>query len=169
MPSDDSHIPREYHSEYEDRPFQACTRCGESLADVADGYQIVKYWHNGETTYEYAICHACHEGLLREISNESRERLEKFHAEHFNARRGRERCAVCGCLDDEIPQQEFSRTAFVVGENLQTEILVCGQCTQRMQELMSEHTRGVWERFLAENFPTAPSGELPEPTILVKI
>lgn len=135
--------------------------------EVPDGYQIVKYWHNGETTCEFAICHLCHAGLLAEFSQESRRRLEEFHTEHFSAKRGSERCAICGCLEDEITETEFSRTAFIKGTRLDLEILVCGGCTRQMQELMSEETRRVWDRFLEENFPVAPADVLLEPSLLL--
>ena len=169
IPPDEIPIPRDYHSDYEERPFISCTRCGECLEAVAEGYQIVKFWHNDETTCEYALCHCCHAGLLSEFSAESRQKLEEFHAEHVNPTRGPGRCAVCGCLKEEIQNGEFSRTACVRGNTLELEILICGVCSQSMQEMMSTQTRGVWERFLQENFPLAPVDSLPEPTLLLKL
>src|SRR5688572_17890380 len=53
-------IPAEFHSEYEGRPFQSCTRCGEMLSEIAEGYQIFKLFRRGEAIYEYALCHPCH-------------------------------------------------------------------------------------------------------------
>jgi uncharacterized protein with PIN domain len=161
MPSD------VFDSEYEDRPFIACTRCGEELVSADRGYQVVKYWHHGEVTYEYALCHGCHQGLLNEFSKESRDKLEKHHQEHFDLTLGLGGCATCGQSGLEMDHQEYSVTALYAGAVRQQEILVCGACSREMQGLMSDKTRGVWEKFLGENFPTAPADVAPEPTVLV--
>src|SRR5688572_28977540 len=89
-------IPPEFHSEYEDRPFQSCTRCGEMLSAIAEGYQIFKLYRRGEPIYEYALCSPCHAGVVREFSAESRVRLEEFHRQRVSLNLGRWKCAVCG-------------------------------------------------------------------------
>src|SRR5436190_18617431 len=89
-------IPPELHSEYEERPFQTCSRCGEMLAEIPDGYQIFKLYRRGEAIYEYTLCHPCHTGLISEFSTESRQRLAEFHRQRISLNLGRHRCAVCG-------------------------------------------------------------------------
>ena len=44
-------IPEELHSEYEERPFRNCTRCGETLLDYEDGYNVAKIFKSSETIF----------------------------------------------------------------------------------------------------------------------
>ena len=64
-------IPFELYSEYEDRPFHTCTRCGETLMDFDEGYHVAKIVKNGEAIFEYALCFSCHSGMISEFSSES--------------------------------------------------------------------------------------------------
>jgi len=158
MPIRESDLPRELHSEYEERPFQSCTRCGESLADVPEGYQLFKLFRRGETIYEYALCHPCHAGLLADFSAESRQRLAEFHAQRVTLNLGLRRCAVCG--NDRTEDEEFSLTAACAGAGLRHALMVCGPCRREMQSLLSKPTREVWDRFVSENLAGAPSGTI---------
>ena len=158
MPDSVTDIPRELHSEYEERPFQTCTRCGELLCEIAEGYQLFKLYRRGEAIYEYALCHPCHAGLLREFSHESRQRLAEFHAQRMTLNLGRMRCAVCG--HDRAEDEEFSLTAACQGTGLVHALMVCGPCRRGMHDLLSKHTREVWERFVNDNLAGAPEGTL---------
>jgi hypothetical protein len=154
MPIRDSDIPPELYSEYEARPFRSCTRCGESLAEVPEGYQLFKLFQRGEVIYEYALCHPCHAGLLADFSDESRQRLEEFHAQRMTLNLGPHRCAVCG--HERTEDGEFSLTAACEGTRMRHSLMVCGPCRRDMQSLLSRETRGVWDRFVSENFAGAP-------------
>ncbi|MBP7951656.1 MAG: hypothetical protein KA004_18590 [Verrucomicrobiales bacterium] len=160
-------IPAAHDSEYEGRPFLTCTRCGEMLAEIPQGHQVVKYWHNREVVYEFAVCHPCHASVLGEFSEESLDRLRTFHAERFRLNLGRGACAVCCRSAAELPEDEFSLTGLFSGNTLQHETLICGACTREMEALMSEKTRGVWERFVEHHFPTAPADVLTTPGTLL--
>jgi len=158
MPDPPTDIPPEFHSEYEGRPFQSCTRCGEMLAEIAEGYQIFKLYRRGEPIYEYALCHPCHAGVVREFSAESRNRLEEFHRARVSLNLGRWRCAVCGNTREEDPAMEFSVTGACQGRRLVHDVMICGVCRHEMQALLSQHTREVWDRFVDENLPGVPAG-----------
>jgi hypothetical protein len=159
-------IPEIYHSEYEGRPFQACTRCGESLAALRQGYQIVKCWHNNDVIYEYVLCTPCHDGLVASFSEESRERLAEYHADRLQSGLAATACATCICPAEDITDGEYSLTGLFLGPKLQQEVLVCGDCTRTMQGLMSDHTRRVWDAFVEENFPSPPADVIvPEPIL----
>lgn len=151
-------IPAALHSEYEDRPFRHCTRCGESLADVPGGHQVFKRRQAGETTYEYALCHPCHDGLVRRFSVESRSRLEVFYREHVRLDAGLRACAVCGCGRD--ASADWSLTGLCEGEWLRHAMAVCGGCLEVMQGLISVETRRVWEEFVNDNLPGIPADRL---------
>ena len=156
MPDSPTDIPRELHSEYEERPFQSCTRCGEMLEEIADGYQLFKLYRRGEAIYEYALCHPCHGGVVQQFSVESKLRLAEFHHQRVSLNLGRCRCAVCGNARGEDGEEEFSLTAACRGRRLIHELMVCGRCRREMQSLLSSHTREVWDRFVSENFPGVP-------------
>lgn len=153
-----SDIPREFHSDYEGRPFQTCTRCGEMLAQIAEGYQIFKLFRQGEAIYEYVLCHPCHAGIVEQFSGESRERLEEFHRQRVSLHLGRWKCAVCGNARGEEGEREFSLTGACQGHRLIHELMLCGGCRHEMQGLLSRETRGVWDRFVDENLPGVPAG-----------
>lgn len=158
MPDSPTDIPRELHSEYEERPFQSCTRCGEMLEEIADGCQIFKLYRRGEAIYEYALCHPCHAGVVKEFSAESKQRLAEFHDQRVTLNLGRWKCAVCGNTRGEDGEEEFSLTAACKGRRLIHELMVCGGCRREMQSLLSRHTREVWDHFVNDNFPGVPEG-----------
>lgn len=160
MPDSPTDIPREFHSEYEERPFQSCNRCGEMLAEIGNGYQIFKLYRRSEPIYEYALCHPCHSGVVEEFSAESKERLELFHRQRVSLNLGRWTCAVCGNARGEDGEEEFSISGACLGRRLIHDLMVCGACRHEMQGLLSRHTREVWERFVDENLPGVPAGTI---------
>lgn len=166
MPDSPTDIPREFHSEYEERPFQSCTRCGEMLAGIPGGYQIFKLYRQNEAIYEYALCDPCYGGVLQEFSAESTERLHEFHRQRVSLNLGRWTCAVCGNARGEDGEVEFSLSGACLGRRLIHELMICGGCRREMQALLSRHTREVWDRFVEENFPGVPAGTI-SPTELV--
>lgn len=156
MTNPSSDIPRELHSEYEERPFQSCTRCGETLAEIPEGFQLFKLFRRGEAIYEYALCHPCHTGLVAGFSAESRQRLEEFHATRVSLNLGRVKCAVCG--DARGADGEYSLTAACQGRELIHALMICCECRRDMQSLLSKQTREVWDRFVSDNLAGAPAG-----------
>ncbi len=88
-------IPREFHSEYEDRPFRACSQCGEPLAAFRH-YQINKAWRNGECVFEYVFCEVCRDRMLEEFSEESKSNLMRHQEKHLRDVHGTGECAFCG-------------------------------------------------------------------------
>ena len=156
-------IPEEFYSDYEERPFVTCTRCGERLQDFEDGYQVAKMYRRGEAIFEYAMCHPCHVNMMDEVSEESRDRLEAFQAEHLQLNLGRQFCAVCGVSKDDIPDQEYSLAGIFEGLALVHSLTICGGCTEHMNSLLSQATRDVWRDFINDNFPGVPADALPDP------
>lgn len=156
-------IPRDLHSEYEERPFQHCTRCGETLGDDRSGYQIVKAYKRGECVMEYALCSHCSLGMMTEFSQESKKRLADYQHEHAHLDRGLHQCSICGSLRDDSGMEDFVITGTCTGGMMRHGLMVCGKCGDGFQELISVQTRDTWRRFVDENFPGPPSeGEYPE-------
>jgi hypothetical protein len=157
-------IPSELHSEYEERPFQNCTRCGESLADFPGGFQVSKAFKQGECVMEYALCDHCRSALMQEFSIESKRRLAEFQSEAVTLDRGLDACAVCGCPKDHESMRDFVLTGLCEGDRLHHGLLMCGTCGDQVQDLISVATRDTWRRFVDSNFPGPPPGDsLPLP------
>lgn len=148
-------IPREFHSEYEDRPFQNCSRCGESLSAFAN-YQINKAFRQGECVFEYCFCEACRDALLEEFSEESKENLMRHQNEHMRPdATGTASCAFCGAERSSLPQQDFIITMLGAGLRMVDSLLICEACQIQMHDLLSKKTRDVRRRFF-EDLPGVP-------------
>lgn len=158
-------IPELLHSVYEDRPFAICTRCGESLVHFDQGYMISKMFKAGECLMEHAICQPCHEGLVAEYSDESKQALQLHHEHHFHELDSLEVCAFCCRISDE--GGEHSVGGLCVGNSLQQGLHVCQDCAERIQNLISDATRDVWRKFREENMPGPPADVLPTPEPLL--
>jgi hypothetical protein len=167
MPPDDEspppQIPRDLYSEYEERPFAHCTRCGESLSDDESGFQISKAYKRGECVMEYALCDHCRVAMMEEFSQESKKRLGEFQDDHVHLNRGLDSCSVCGASRLGGTMEDFVVTGLCEGTSLLHSIMVCGKCGDDIQGIISKKTRDTWRRFVDENFPGPPSeGEIPE-------
>jgi len=157
-------IPPELHSDYEERPFHHCTRCGETLEDFTGGFQISKAYKQGECVLEYALCDHCRAAMMEEFSSESKQRLSHFQEEAVHMDHGLTHCAVCGAGRYEVKMKEFVITGLCEGSSLHHGLLMCGECGDAVQELISTQTRDTWHRFVDDNFPgPPPSDALPVP------
>ncbi len=156
-------IPREMYSEYEERPFKTCTRCGETLVDFRDGYRVSKVYRGGEVLFEYALCAPCFLSILDESSDETKEALHEYQKDRIRDTMGSEECVLCGKQQDETPNGEYALVAACLGEQLLDMNMVCGECVEIMNTLVSKKTRDVWDRFVQENFPGVPADLEPFP------
>lgn len=158
-------IPRELFSEYEERPFHCCTRCGESLADYPGGYRVSKLFQRGEVVFEYALCYDCMDRLMQESSEESIRRLSAFQTENLRPGvQGTSECGLCPTPRSALKNREFALVAICLGPRLMESHLVCQDCMDRMSDLISEQTRDEWNRFVDENFPGVPADFVPAPS-----
>ncbi len=156
-------IPEVLHSFYEERPFRSCSRCGESLADFAEGYRISKNYRKGEVLIEYALCLPCLQRLLEESSEESKRNLARFHNERHRGVVGFEECSFCDRTRAEVRDGEFGIAGVCRGDRLLDSALICVDCIEDMHEILSDETREVWRRFREENFPGVPADFEPFP------
>lgn len=156
-------IPEELHSFYQDRPFVSCTRCGESLADFPDGYRISKNFKKGEVIIEYALCMPCLSGMLEEASEKSKRNLAKFQEKHFRNISGFDECALCVRTREEARNEEFGLVGVCQGTEMVDSALICHDCMEAMNGVLSEETKRTWDRFRQENFPGVPSDFEPFP------
>lgn len=156
-------IPSVLHSFYEDRPFQSCTRCGESLIHFPEGFRISKNFKKGEVLIEYALCLPCLDAMLDEASEESKQRLAEFQAERYREVSGFDECALCDRTREQVRGEEFGLVGVCQGDKMIDSALICIDCMEAMAETMSEETRRTWDKFREENFPGVPSDFEPFP------
>ena len=154
-------IPRLLHSEYEERPFKSCTRCGESLVDFEEGFRVSKVYNRGECIFEYALCGPCFVGMMDEASEESKQKLAEFHNEHFRDISSLDECGLCENTRDGAT--EFGLVGICHGEGLHHSNMICEDCMMKQAELVSKQTRDVWDKFKDENFPGVPTDWEPMP------
>jgi len=81
-PFDHIPIPPLFFSAQHGRPFDACVACERPLLVDGVSYLIEKAYRNGEVTFEYALCTACHANIAEDLSAESMQRIET----HFEER-----------------------------------------------------------------------------------
>jgi len=154
QPPSDQPIPRDFHSEYEERPFHTCSRCGE-LLEVFENYQINKAYRNGECVFEYVFCGPCRDALLEEFSDESKLNMMRHQEKHLRQTNGIQECAFCGKSQVEAPMRDYVITALCKQESLLDSLMICESCQLGMHELLSEKTRDVRRRFF-EDLPGVP-------------
>lgn len=157
-------IPEELYSEYEERPFLTCTRCGETLSDFNDGFQIAKVFKRSEVIFEYALCSPCHTGMIHEFSMESRQALENYYAQNMKSGLGSEHCGICRTTRNQLPEPEFIVGAACLGSDLLESFMICSPCMEKSDLLVSRKTQGIWNDFIDRNFPGVPADALPCPT-----
>lgn len=156
-------IPEILYSFYEDRPFLTCTRCGESLKDFPEGYKVSKNFKQGEVLIEYALCMPCMESMMDEASEESKRVLQEFQEERFRHVSGFDECALCEKTQATARGEEFGLTGICQGDEMIDSAMVCIECMEEMAEIISDETRGKWNRFREENFPGVPGDFEPMP------
>jgi hypothetical protein len=170
MPMDDlssftsQPIPEEFYSEYEERPFLTCTRCGETLSDFTEGFQIAKVFKREEVVFEYALCAPCHMGMIEEFSIESRTALEEYYSAKMTPGLGAGQCGICQLHRKELSVEEFSLGAACHGNQMIEAFMICSPCMETSNLLVSKKTQGIWNDFVDMNFPGVPADSMPCPT-----
>ena len=157
-----SPIPEEFHSVETGAPFAHCIDCGEDLTRVFS-YAVQKVIRRGETVFEFALCEACRERLMQGFSEDTRQRLQEHFETHLAADHGPRRCALTGIPRDEC--DEFELGGQFSGTHLLFAIMISETAREKLQELISDQTRGHWDEFVGRHFPGV-SDDQPAPMIL---
>ncbi len=169
-------IPREFHSLEADGPFERCVQCDAELQTSGRPYLIERVFRGAEPIIEYAMCEACVEKAQQELSEESRQAVASYLAEHidFAARLERlhqlqetdddeidpldwfDHCAVTGesdCRERQIAAW-CQGTQMRVGHALP--LMLSGPALEELQKVLSEKTRGWMNDFVGDNFGMPP-------------
>ena len=159
-------------------PFSWCVRCKLPLVEIAQPWLVNKEYSRGECVMEYAICKPCRNATTAKLSEESKEavrhfleheidceaRVREFMMQSDPARRF-DACVACGKERGECEVYGIS-ALFDPGGELVTgalPLLICGGCIRRMKSVMSEESRELWRKFVAEYFDSPPGeAEIPD-------
>ena len=154
-------------SEETGEAFSHCLCCKFPLVEIAEPWLVNKEFLRDECVMEYAVCQPCRDRVTDRLSEESKEsvrgflekeidweaRMREFMLSHDPAERF-EACIACRTPREQM--EGFGISAlFDSGGSLVTgplPLLICQPCISRMTESISEESRGIWKKFLAENF-----------------
>lgn len=158
-------------SEESGEPFSHCLCCKLPLVEIDAPWLVNKEIARGECVLEYAICQPCRNQVTDRISEESKEAVRGFLEHQIDwEMRMREfmlshdltdRFAACiACREPREDLDGYGISAlFDSGGELVTgalPLLICRSCIARMTAALSDRSREVWRKFLAENFAGPP-------------
>lgn len=158
-------------SEETGEAFSHCLCCKLPLVEIAEPWLVNKEFLRGECVMEYAICQPCRDRVTEQLSEESKEAVRGFLEKEIDwEARMREfmlapeptqrfdACIACHAPREGMEGYGIS-ALFDSGGSLVTgplPLLICQPCIGRMTADLSEASREVWRRFLAENFAGPP-------------
>ncbi len=172
-------IPEELHSLETSQAFDRCFDCKIELLAPPRGYQIHKSYVNGEAIFEIAICTDCSLQLQESFSPASREAIANFYLDHADlAKRAAEvetnstadlngwieSCVCCNKARSDTREHTIAAQCF--GSHLEynlTPIMMCGECQEQLNSLLSPETRGEYDDWLDRCLPMAPNQDEPAP------
>ena len=159
------------------KPLSRCRLCETELIEADVDHLIEKAYKNDETIFEHAICLPCHARCQKELSEESRERIGAYFAEHANMElRQQQMCEAHGtdhgkwlghCIVKGYPIHEcdeYQIYGFCSGKSLVfagAPYMICGEALDEVLDLMSNQTLGVLDDLSQRLFGIdAPKGLL---------
>ena len=108
---------------------------------------------------------------MQEFSSESRQALSRFFQEQVSLRDRSillaigdepapwiEKCASCETSRNQL--ESYSLGGLLLGRNMIYDpypLCLCGKCEEKIQELLSQKTRGIWDDFVDTHFDGPPA------------
>lgn len=152
-------------------PFTHCVHCRLPLPEIAEPWLVNKDYHRGECVLEYAICKPCRDMVTDKLSDESKEAVRHFletridwsarQKEFMMMHDEAERFSACiACRRERGDCEGFAISALhdpagnLVSGPLP--LLICHGCVGEITASLSEESRAVWRRFVAEHFQGPP-------------
>jgi len=156
-------IPDLLHSAYHEAPFESCLKCERPLRSFQGMYEIQKIFRQGRPIWEHAICNRCGEELIQEYSDPSLERIHDFmsrldlHADEM---------ASCHLCEQSVETGEEHMISALCRQDdmILSPMILCMDCLDRMNEMLSDETRDSWDDFVRNNVPGMPATEEPAPS-----
>jgi hypothetical protein len=167
-------------SEETGQAFSHCVRCKLPLLEVDAPWLVNKEIVRDECVLEYAICQPCRDQVTEQLSEESKESVRSFlereidwearMKEFLLSQDLMERFDSCiACRTPRKTLEGFGLSALFDAGGSVVEgplpLLICQPCIGKMTASLSESSREVWRRFLAEHF-AGPPGDSGFPGLL---
>jgi hypothetical protein len=154
-------IPKVLHSAYHEGPFEACDACGKNLQTEVEAYQLQKSFRGPEVVFEIALCLTCMMEAMSCISRESMQAMRLFQAERYRPSESLDACHFCR---KELGPEDDHEIAAVCADRFlaRPPVVLCGTCSEEMQEKLSRKTRDGWGDFISENVPGVPESMEPD-------
>lgn len=161
-------IPQKFHSLYHEGPFTRCVDCNRDLHADDCTYSIERVFRGTEPICEMAICLACRDRIVEELSQESLMRINAFVDERFDVDmryqatqswagndldKWLDHCALLKIPATEC--KEYQIAALCRGKLMSIDVLpimISGQAAEEMQRLMSKKTRDRLGEMVQEFF-----------------
>lgn len=170
-------LPEIFWSFETDAPIRSCLVCGRDLIESDEHYLIEKAFSKGEVIFEYALCLACHSGLMEELSENSLKLIRNYFEEHAELEKRRERIAsefdgtICPWLsrcmftNKPVPEDgEYQILGMCVGEELVLGDMphaISGEAIEAIMNLLSDKTKGFMDDFTGQHFGVPTGADLP--------
>lgn len=153
---ENSDIPDLLHSSFRQGMFQECIKCDRILQN-ANMYEIQKVFKHGKTIMEHAICRQCGMETVEEsYSDESMKRVQSALSDISMFVANLKNCHLCNCSVE--TGQEHMVSALCRDTNLViTPMVMCLECMESIQNLLSDETRDNWNEFVENNIPGLPA------------
>lgn len=165
-------IPKVFHSAETDMPFEKCISCDLELGDDGTEYLIEKGFVKGETAFEYAMCHACHQKISTELSPASMKRIAHYFGERIDLVKRRQAILerdpenwedwISDCLLSGKPLgDEYQIYGQCDGGDLVLAYLpyaICGEELENIAQILSKETRGRIDEFVDDFLGVPGSG-----------
>jgi len=154
-------IPEFLHSAFAEGPFTKCDACGAALRERPVPYQLQKTVKRGDVVFEIALCLPCLMGAMRDFSEESMERIRRFHEERYRPSDRLDECHFCRAAVG--PESEYEIGAVCAGVFLARDpVVMCANCGGELSESLSKRTRDAWGEFLDDHVPGVPKEMEPD-------
>lgn len=158
-------------SEETGQAFSHCLRCKVPLLEIDAPWLVNKEFFRGECILEYSICQPCRDQVTAELSEDSKESVRGFLETEID---WEERTRVLmlshdpaeridACIACHAPRESlegFGISALFDTDGRLVEgplpLLICRPCITRMTAKLSDESRAIWRRFIADNFEGPP-------------
>lgn len=161
-------IPEQFYNSETRQPFTTCMLCNTSLAEtqyvIEKAYRNIKSLQRHEVIFEYATCLACASKMHRELSEESRARVQGYlmnnikKENHFHSLSDAlGHCAVKGTGLQE--STEYSIYALCHGNQIVTgdfPYALSGEAQDEIMLLLSAKSLELLDDFIGDHFLGPP-------------
>lgn len=169
-------VPKTFWSDLSGKPFDSCMLCEKYLLDDGTQYLVekaIKTYKGREisdTIFEYAICMPCRDKMHKQISTDSKRKLNAYFEEKFDMQERVKRFENGSTLEDRLQYclvreeektdgGEYQIFAFCDGKDIMLDVMpymITGEAMDEIVGLLSAETIDEINGFMNEHFNGPP-------------